>query len=165
MLQTYYLHNGAHFDCQQLLNVMADQQSLWPISDNAPIVGPGLPAIPVQDKLGSAELLLEMSDIPVVTQNTQEREFQWNRLQLLFASNRLTLWPYPYFTYSIHTDASAFILINDPVKIPLSTGILSQNGEIMTMSSKTSQLWPMPTTTLPVMLDSLLHLPMRVRGL
>jgi hypothetical protein len=75
-----------------------------------------------------------MSDIPVVTQQTQQGEFLWNQLQLLFVSNRLTLWPYPYFIYLIHTDASAFIVINNPFKIPPSTGILAPNGGIMTMT-------------------------------
>jgi hypothetical protein len=52
MLQTYCLHNGTHFNRQQLPNAMADRQSLWLSFDDAPIVGPGPPAIPVQSEMG-----------------------------------------------------------------------------------------------------------------
>ncbi len=74
MLQTYYLHNGAHFDGAPLSDNMADRQSLRPFDHDAPVDGDGAMASPVRDELDSAELLLEMSQIPVVTQESQEGE-------------------------------------------------------------------------------------------
>jgi hypothetical protein len=67
MRQPNYLHNGAHFDQPQLHNVMADQQSLLPIAHDAPTIGRDVMVPHVQPELESAELLLEMAQIPVVT--------------------------------------------------------------------------------------------------
>jgi hypothetical protein len=53
---------------------MADQRSLSPIPHNAPANGPGLIAAPVRVDLGSAQALLEMAQIPVVSQNSQDGE-------------------------------------------------------------------------------------------
>jgi hypothetical protein len=45
----------------------------WPIPPIAPIDGPGTITLPVGDELQSAELLLEIGQIPVV-KNSQEGE-------------------------------------------------------------------------------------------
>jgi hypothetical protein len=53
---------------------MADQQGLWQISLDAPIEDHGAMTLPLQVELDSAELLLEMSQIPIVSQNSQVGE-------------------------------------------------------------------------------------------
>jgi hypothetical protein len=62
---------------------MADGRRLLPIPLNAPVDGHGAITLPLRDELQSAELLLEIGQIPVVTQNSQEGEFFHNRLLLL----------------------------------------------------------------------------------
>jgi hypothetical protein len=69
--QTYYLHNGALFDRRQHRNAMFDLQGLSSISHDAPIDEHAATALPVRDKLASAELLFQMSQNPVVTQESQ----------------------------------------------------------------------------------------------
>jgi hypothetical protein len=80
MRQTYYLHNGAYFNHQRLHNTMAGQQGIWPISHDAPVEGHDATTLPLQVKLDSAELLLEMSQIPVVTQESQNGKYFHNRI-------------------------------------------------------------------------------------
>ncbi len=80
MRQTYYLHNGAHFDGPPRRNNMANRQGLLTNPDDDPDDGPGATTSPVRDELQSAELLLEMAHIPLVTQNSQEGESFRSRL-------------------------------------------------------------------------------------
>jgi hypothetical protein len=51
---------------------MADGQGLRLISHDTPIEGHDATTLPLQVKLDSEEFILEMSQIPVVTQNSQE---------------------------------------------------------------------------------------------
>jgi hypothetical protein len=71
MRQTNNLHNGAHFYRRQLRNGMSNEQSLSSISHNAPIVGHGATTLLVGDKLATAEMLFQMSQNAVVTQESQ----------------------------------------------------------------------------------------------
>jgi hypothetical protein len=69
MRQPNYLHNGAHFDQPQLRNAMADQQSLSSITHDAPTIRHDAMVPPMRPELELAELLLEMAQITVVTQD------------------------------------------------------------------------------------------------
>jgi hypothetical protein len=121
---------------------MSDQQSLWPFSHDPSVVGHGGAATPVRAKLDSAQVLLQKSEIHVVTQNTQQGEFFQNRLHLLFVSNGIALRPYSYFYHSFHPDTPAVIEINNPGEISPSTGGLPQQGPATTMA-------PFPTAVEP----------------
>jgi hypothetical protein len=70
---------------------MTDRQSLRPLSHDASIVGHDAVATPVRDKFDSAQLLIQMSEIAVVTQNSQQGELFFLRLQPLFVSIGLAL--------------------------------------------------------------------------
>ncbi len=74
MLQTYYLHNGAHFDGAQHRNNMADPHGLSTIPGADPVHGHGAIALPLPDELQAAELNFEMAQMPLVTQESQEGE-------------------------------------------------------------------------------------------
>jgi hypothetical protein len=54
---------------------MSDRQGLWANPDNDPIKGHDATTLPLRAKLEWAELLLEMAQIPVVTQNSQGESF------------------------------------------------------------------------------------------
>jgi hypothetical protein len=62
---------------------MFDSQGLLFISDDDPIDGHGATALSVRDELASAELLFQMSQNPVVTQESQNGKSFHNRLQQL----------------------------------------------------------------------------------
>ncbi len=63
------------------------------MTDDASIVGHDTVATPVCDEFDSAQLLLQMSEIAVVTQNSQQGELFFIRLQPLFVSIGLALRP------------------------------------------------------------------------
>jgi hypothetical protein len=63
------------------------------MSHDPPIEGHDAMALPLQVELDSEELLLQRTQIPVVTQDSQEGEYFHHRLRLLFVFNGLTLWP------------------------------------------------------------------------
>jgi hypothetical protein len=70
---------------------MSDRQSLWPLSPDASIVGHDAVATPVRDEFDLAQLLIQMSEIAVVTQNLQQGELLVLRMQPLFVSIGLAL--------------------------------------------------------------------------
>jgi hypothetical protein len=82
MRQTNYLHNGAHFDGAQHRDNMADRHGLLTIPDDDPVEGHGATALPLLDELQAAELILEMAQIPLVTQESQEGESFYYRLRM-----------------------------------------------------------------------------------
>jgi hypothetical protein len=125
----------------------------------------------VRPQLESAELLLKILNIPVVTQDYENgKSFIHNRLWHLRSLSTLILSSISYFIYSLHTDVSDYIEINDPIKIPPSIGTLLPNGQIMTMlrplrhpvSSKMPQLLSPPPPTLQVIFYSLSCHPVHV---
>ena len=63
------------------------------MTDDASIVGHYTVATPVCDEFDSAQLLLQMSEIAVVTQNSQQGELFFIRWQPLFVSIGLALRP------------------------------------------------------------------------
>ncbi len=67
-------HNGGHFDAAQHRDNMADQHGLSTIPVDDHVDGHGAVASPVQHEFISQELNLEMGQIPVVTQNSQQGE-------------------------------------------------------------------------------------------
>jgi hypothetical protein len=70
MRQTYYMHDGAHFDCpQQHRNVMADPQGLLSIAADAHIEGHDAMALRVRGKLELAALLLRMAKFLLLPKN------------------------------------------------------------------------------------------------
>jgi hypothetical protein len=75
MRQPYYLHNVAHFDQPQLRNAMTDRQSLSSIAHDTPTIGHDAMVPPMQPELEWAELLLKMSNIPVVIQDYENVKF------------------------------------------------------------------------------------------
>jgi hypothetical protein len=117
---------------------MSDQQSLWPFSHDPSVVGHGAAATPVRTKLDLAQLLLRMSEIPVVTQNTQQGEFFRNRLELLFVSTRLALLTYSYFFYSFYAHTLAFIELDNLGEISLLPPSTQQPVSLTTVA-------PLPT--------------------
>jgi hypothetical protein len=135
MRQTNYLHNGAHFPWPPYChNMLADQQSLQPIPDNTPVDGHGVMALPMWVELQLAELLLEMAQIPAVTQNSQGGMSFYVPLQALPCFNRLTLQPFPYFIYLLHADVSALTPINKFGQIPPSRAQRGKDGPTTTMA-------------------------------
>jgi hypothetical protein len=116
---------------------MTDQQSLQSIPGNAPVDGHGAMTSPVRDEFELAEWLSQMAQIPVVTQNSQQGESFHSPLRLPITFNILLLWPFPYFIYLLHIDASGFISIEDLGKIPLIPPTIAQNGLIGTVAPLT----------------------------
>jgi hypothetical protein len=68
MRQTYYLDNGTYFDGPLHRNAMSNSHRLLPNANDAPIEGRDVITLPVRNDLQSAELLLEITQIPVATQ-------------------------------------------------------------------------------------------------
>ena len=70
---------------------MADRHHLSSLPHDDPVDEIGAIASPLRYAIAPANALLEMSRIPVVTQNSQEGESYSNRLRLLYCFNGLTL--------------------------------------------------------------------------
>jgi hypothetical protein len=80
MLQTYYLHNGTHFERPPRRNNMDDLPGILTIPLDAPIEGPDATALMVRAELESAALLLRMAEIPVVSQEYHNGTYFHNEL-------------------------------------------------------------------------------------
>jgi hypothetical protein len=117
---------------------MSNEKSLLSISHDAPVDGHGEVALPTRVELSSAQLLLELAQIPVVTQNSQEGKSFYVPLRSLPCFDQLTLWKLHYFIYSLHADASALTPINEFGQIPPPPAPIGQNEPTTTMA-------PLPT--------------------
>jgi hypothetical protein len=80
MLQTYYLHDGAHIERPPRRNNMDDSPGLSTIPPDAPLEGPDATALILRAELESAALLLRMAEIPVVSQEYHNGMYFYNRL-------------------------------------------------------------------------------------
>jgi hypothetical protein len=88
---------------------MTNPHGLLPIADDAPIEGHDAMALPVHDKLESVESLLEMAQIPVVTQESQNANYFHNRLWHLQLISKLILWPLSYlYLFDTHPSITRF---------------------------------------------------------
>jgi hypothetical protein len=106
-----------------------------PNADDPLIEGREAMALPVGNKLESAALLLEMSQIPVVTQESHNGKYFHNQLWHPWLISALILRPLSYFIYSIHTHLLGLSQLQDLITNHNFEVTLSPNGSIVTMAT------------------------------